>query len=269
MKAMLVYKRHLLPRCKPVEVRPGAIVRVLPQGKRAWRNHSEEDLFCIVIQANIESIDYSGQDNESSKRIPSFPSDTFVHRHAFVIFTCYPPSILDRRRRTPLPATPHTKLLILCTAAVAAVYAGAYVYTEPSAQAAGSAGSVTGTKAASRSTSNPNANTNAPASGKKTSPTSPSSGGSTQVKYKDGTYTGSGSNVYGDLSVAVTISRGKIAAVKITSYNMHYPQSYVDPQMNQEFVKMQTYRVYAVSGATASSYNFAEAVYYALQRARA
>ncbi|MDA8204520.1 MAG: FMN-binding protein [Thermaerobacter sp.] len=69
--------------------------------------------------------------------------------------------------------------------------------------------------------------------------------------------------------MAVTISRGKISAVKITSYNMHYPQSYVDPQMNQEFVKMQTYRVYAVSGATASSYNFAEAVYYALQRARA
>ena len=38
------------------EVRPGTIVRVLPEGKRAWRNNSDEDLFCIVIQANIESL---------------------------------------------------------------------------------------------------------------------------------------------------------------------------------------------------------------------
>lgn len=69
--------------------------------------------------------------------------------------------------------------------------------------------------------------------------------------------------------MSVKISGGKIASVRITSYNMHYPASYIDPQMNNEVVQMQTYRVYAVSGATASSYNFAEAVYYALQKAKA
>ncbi len=89
------------------------------------------------------------------------------------------------------------------------------------------------------------------------------------MKYKDGQYTGSGSNPYGTLSVSVTIANGKISAVKITSYNMHYPQQFIDPQMINEVLSMQTWRVYVVTGATASSYNFAEAVYYALQKARA
>jgi uncharacterized protein with FMN-binding domain len=69
--------------------------------------------------------------------------------------------------------------------------------------------------------------------------------------------------------VDVTIAGGKITNVKITAYAMHYPSSYISPFMNNEVVKMQTYQVYGISGATASSYNFAEAVYYALQKAKA
>ncbi|MBX5467732.1 MAG: cupin domain-containing protein [Firmicutes bacterium] len=38
------------------EVGPGTIVRVLPDGKRAWRNHSQEDLVAIVIQAAMDSL---------------------------------------------------------------------------------------------------------------------------------------------------------------------------------------------------------------------
>lgn len=42
------------------DVKPGTIVRVLPDGKRAWRNNSDQDLLCVVIQANLDSL--TGQD---------------------------------------------------------------------------------------------------------------------------------------------------------------------------------------------------------------
>jgi quercetin dioxygenase-like cupin family protein len=38
------------------DVHPGTIVRVLPDGKRAWRNNSQQDLVAIVIQANLDSL---------------------------------------------------------------------------------------------------------------------------------------------------------------------------------------------------------------------
>jgi uncharacterized protein with FMN-binding domain len=68
--------------------------------------------------------------------------------------------------------------------------------------------------------------------------------------------------------VSVRIEKGKIASVRITNYAMHYPQGFIDPQMPDEVRAMQTWRVYVVSGATASSYNFAEAVYFALKKAK-
>ena len=87
--------------------------------------------------------------------------------------------------------------------------------------------------------------------------------------YKDGSYTGAGSNPYGTLAVSLTVANGRISAVKITQYNMHYPQSIIDPQLPREAVSMQTWRIYIITGATASTYNFAEAVYNALQKAKA
>lgn len=42
------------------EVKPGTVVRVSPDGNRAWRNNSQEDLYCVVIQANVSSL--TGQD---------------------------------------------------------------------------------------------------------------------------------------------------------------------------------------------------------------
>jgi uncharacterized protein with FMN-binding domain len=142
------------------------------------------------------------------------------------------------------------KLLILCTLAVGAIYTGAYVYTTPRSHAA----SATTVSSAHRQR-NSGSSAVAPA-------------GSRRAEYKDGTYTGSGANPYGTLSVSVTIAGGRISSVMITSYNMHYPLSFIDPFMNKEMIKNQTYRVYAVSGATASSDNFAEAVYFALQKAK-
>ncbi len=42
------------------DVHPGTIVRVMPEGRRAWRNNSDSELWCIVIQANLDSL--TGQD---------------------------------------------------------------------------------------------------------------------------------------------------------------------------------------------------------------
>jgi len=89
------------------------------------------------------------------------------------------------------------------------------------------------------------------------------------AQYKDGVYTGVGSNPYGSLALSVAIRGGKIASVTINQYSMHYSQSVIDPQLPQEAVSMQTWRIYIVSGATASTYNFAEALYQALQKAKA
>jgi uncharacterized protein with FMN-binding domain len=153
-----------------------------------------------------------------------------------------------------------TRLFALCTVAVGAIYAAGYFYTEPAITGTDTAGAVT-----ARSTVTP-AKPATPGSGTRPAPVHRPS--PPTVTYKDGTYTGFGSNPYGTLSVAVTIAHGRIASVRITSYNMHYPSYFIDPQMNREVVAMQTWRVYVVSGATASSYNFAEAVYQALQKAK-
>ena len=52
-------------------VQPGTIVRVMPEGKRAWRNNSSDDLICIVIQANVESL--TGGDGIKVDDPPSWP----------------------------------------------------------------------------------------------------------------------------------------------------------------------------------------------------
>ncbi len=50
------------------DVKPGTIVRVSPDGNRAWRNNSTEDLYCIVIQANVDSL--TGQDGIRNEKEP-------------------------------------------------------------------------------------------------------------------------------------------------------------------------------------------------------
>lgn len=186
---------------------------------------------------------------------------------------------MPRIREEANMAGPSAKLLALCTIAVGAIYASGYVATEPSAQGGGTPSTNVSTPRTRQHTQHPKSQGNSepqsqssPTSGSSAvSPSASSTQSPTPKKspYKDGHYTGSGSNPYGTLSVSVTIAQGKIAAVNITSYVMHFPQAYIDPQINNEVVSMQTWRVYAVSGATASSDNFAEAVYFALQKARA
>ncbi len=38
-----------------IEVREGTVLRVAPEGARAWRNHSEEDLYYICVQVTAGS----------------------------------------------------------------------------------------------------------------------------------------------------------------------------------------------------------------------
>ncbi len=160
-----------------------------------------------------------------------------------------------------------SRLMGLCTIAVGAIYAAGYLYTEPSiTNARGTPPAIATTQSprGSAKSKTPSSKAGSSAAGQKPSAT----GASAHTMYKDGVYTGAGANPYGTLTVAVSISHGKILSVKITSYNMHYPQSIIDPQLPQEAVSKQTWRIYIVSGATASTYNFAEAVYYALQKAK-
>lgn len=191
------------------------------------------------------------------------------------------------------------RLISVCSLAVTSVYAAGYIYTIPSAQANASsipnlaspnpsqstpgaaaqaykAATPTTTKTHTvhhKSTASTHASTKSDsakqsASASSTAKSTSKTAAASAALYKDGVYTGVGSNPYGSLALSVTIAKGKIASVVINQYNMHYSQSVIDPQLPQEAVSMQTWRIYIVSGATASTYNFAEAMYQALQKAK-
>jgi mannose-6-phosphate isomerase-like protein (cupin superfamily) len=48
---------------KVIDVREGTVIRVAPDGVRTWRNHSQEDLYYIVIQAKAGSMEASEIDD--------------------------------------------------------------------------------------------------------------------------------------------------------------------------------------------------------------
>lgn len=184
------------------------------------------------------------------------------------------------------------RLVALCAVAIGGIYAAGYGVTESSAQSftpAGSTGLAARTtpstslaqnksnssKAASSSQSsraNSSANTNQQGT------SSGSSGGSSTqtntqssqhtVKYHDGTYQGTGTNPYGTVAVSLKVQKGKISSVQITECTTHYPESIINPVLPNMVVQKQTWQVYIISGATASTYAFAEAVYNALQKAQ-
>lgn len=85
--------------------------------------------------------------------------------------------------------------------------------------------------------------------------------------YKEGTYTGSGSNRRGSIQVAVTITSDKITDVEISHFAMHYTIDDV-VGLPQEVVQKQSVQVRNVSGATYSTQAFKDAVQDALSQAR-
>ena len=85
-------------------------------------------------------------------------------------------------------------------------------------------------------------------------------------KYQDGTFTGSGTNRFGTVEVELTIKKGKIANVDITSSRTRYPEIYIEP-LPAEVIDTQDYNIDTVSGATRSSEDFINAVRNALMQA--
>lgn len=53
-------------------VKPGTMIRVAPEGQRAWRNNSSSDLLFIVVQANVGTL--TGQDGIRLDGEPSWPA---------------------------------------------------------------------------------------------------------------------------------------------------------------------------------------------------
>jgi uncharacterized protein with FMN-binding domain len=93
-------------------------------------------------------------------------------------------------------------------------------------------------------------------------------GVSATAAYKDGTYSGSGTNRFGTVEVAVTIKNNKIASVEITRCATRYPQRVID-KLPSQVLEKQSGEVDVVSGATRSTEDFQNAVRAALAKAKA
>jgi uncharacterized protein with FMN-binding domain len=85
--------------------------------------------------------------------------------------------------------------------------------------------------------------------------------------YKDGIYTGIGTNRRGSIQTAVTIKNDKITDVEIIDFRMHYSQDDV-VGLPQEVLQNQNAQVNNVSGATYSTQAFEDAVQDALNQAQ-
>jgi uncharacterized protein with FMN-binding domain len=98
---------------------------------------------------------------------------------------------------------------------------------------------------------------------------------SVQTSYKDGLFLGWGSCRHGDIEASVQIQDGKIVTATITQCLTRYSCSWISPRvpnpvlpdLPREVVERQSAKVDYVSGATESSYAFADAIIAALSKA--
>ena len=144
------------------------------------------------------------------------------------------------------------KWVLLCSTAVAAVYATGYFTTDTQA-AQGQPVHIE--KTIQKYTTNTDNTRNTP----KVTP-------SNKI-YKDGIFTGSGWNRRGSIGVQVTLKNDKITDVEISDFAMHYSESDV-VGLPDEVLKNQSAQVTNVSGATYSTQAFEDAVQQALDQAR-
>ncbi|WAH37609.1 FMN-binding protein [Alicyclobacillus dauci] len=160
-------------------------------------------------------------------------------------------------------------LVALCSVALGAIYTTGYVVTKSPDVSAMAPPSGNGPATSQHTESHTTSKPSTPSTSTTNSTTAPAKPKTTSnQKWLDGTYQGSGSNRIGTVYVAVTIQGGKISKVDITECDTHYPQSYIDPVLPQEVVQRQSPNVDIVSGATLSTYNFAYAVQEALTKAQ-
>jgi uncharacterized protein with FMN-binding domain len=92
-------------------------------------------------------------------------------------------------------------------------------------------------------------------------------------RYSDGTYVGDSYNAYyGNVQVSVTVTSGKITAVKFLQYpNTHSTSVFINqqamPYLQQEAIQAQNANVQLISGATFTSQAFIQSLSSALTKA--
>ena len=146
-------------------------------------------------------------------------------------------------------------MISLCTAAISSLYITGYATTHH-AQAVQTAQSNTQTDASN------NTSLTSDTTATQTEDTT------SETELKDGTFSGTGSNEIGSISVSVTIKQGNITSVEITSDNTRYGQSSISSLPNEVVIR-QSADVDTVSGATLSTKDFETAVAQALEQAKA
>lgn len=158
----------------------------------------------------------------------------------------------------------NNKWIALCTVAIGISYGAGYLYTDTkNVQATSNVQAPSISTNVSQSSIQPGMTTTQNMSNSSTNNTV----NTTSISYKDGTFTGTGTNQYGTVSVQVTIQSHKITSVKITNVQTHYPEQAITSLPN-EVIAQQSSNVDIVSGATGSSEDFINAVSQALQNAQ-
>jgi len=160
------------------------------------------------------------------------------------------------------------KWVLLCSTAVAAVYATGYFTTEAKAIEMNSA---THTQISMQNKVQHSSlvidRTNEVNGNKRSGASSEIQNDQLKQKYKDGTFTGTGMNRRGEIEVAVTLNKDKITDAQITNWGMHYSESDI-VGLPGEVIKRQSTKVDIVSGATYSSQAFTDAIQDALNKAQ-
>lgn len=166
-------------------------------------------------------------------------------------------------------------LVALSASAIAVIYAAGYLATQPVAANA----TPTNEAAAAVVSSSPPAPsvvTTAPTSvppvaatptSQPTAGAAPTSQTVTAAAYRDGSYQGTGTSRFGDVTVTVTVQGGRISGVALTRVTTKYPASRI-AGLPAQVVARQSAQVDRVTGATYSTQAFQGAVQQALSQAR-
>jgi uncharacterized protein with FMN-binding domain len=159
----------------------------------------------------------------------------------------------------------NNKWVILCSTAIAAVYAAGYFTTETQQPAQQPFQNIQSNRMpTNNSQMDKEQSTDSTQSTDSAPPTDTTQSLS---RYKDGSYTGMGMNRRGSIQVTVTIKNDKITDVVISDFGMHYSESDVDG-LPGEVLQIQSAQVQNVSGATYSTRAFEDAVQDALSQAQ-
>jgi uncharacterized protein with FMN-binding domain len=140
------------------------------------------------------------------------------------------------------------RVVALSSSAIAAIYFAGFVVTRAADAGIASAATPVPTSA-SATTSNASV-ASAPA----------------VTAFRDGTYSGTGTSRRGDVTVAVTVSGGRVTNVSISRLTTEYPASRI-AALPSQVVSRQSAQVDNVSGATYSAQAFRLAVQAALSQA--